>query len=167
MSPIFVILLKGFTNFLTFYYKIFLKKSKVKKKTSLVNPTFTKFSIFCTFVVPVFPYSFSLCFHALVLTFWTMLAQSWCILGPKLLHSWCKVGEFLVQSWCILGAKLVHTWCKVGAFLVQSWCILGAKLKPHNKMNAFLSQNVTHDDMLHCKTYVNKYTRRSTSKHSS
>ena len=54
--------------------------------------------------------------------------QSWCILGAKLVHSWCKVGAFLVQSWCTLGAKLVHSWCKVGAFLVQSWCILGAKL---------------------------------------
>ena len=71
---------------------------------------------------------FSSVFHALVLPFWTMLAQSWCILGPKLVHSWSKVGEFLVQSWCILGPKLVHSWCKVGEFLVQSWCILGAKL---------------------------------------
>ena len=40
--------------------------------------------------------------------------------GAKLVHSWSKVGAFLVQSWRILGAKLVHSWCKVGA-------ILGAK----------------------------------------
>ena len=36
------------------------------------------------------------------------------------MHSWCKVGAFLVQSWCkisVLGVKLVHSWCKVGAFV--------------------------------------------------
>jgi len=49
-----------------------------------------------------------------------MLAQSWCILGAKLVNSWRKVGAFLVQSWCILGARLAHSWCKVGAFLAQN-----------------------------------------------
>ena len=55
--------------------------------------------------------------------------QSWCILGAKLVHYWCKVGAFLVQSWRILGPKLVHSWCKIGVLggkLVHSWCKVGA-----------------------------------------